>query len=149
VRRKVMSLRNLLSVVLGASLFMPPSSRAAVPLGTGFTYQGQLKQNGGPMNGTVHLRFSLWDAAGSGAPPVGGRQLGVSQLLANTPIANGLFTVALNDGGEFGANAFDGQARWLQVEICADPACASLSILSPRQPITATPYATFSAGPWN
>ena len=88
------------------------------PLGTAFTYQGQLKENGAPMDGTAHLRFSLWDAPGNGSPPVGGGQIGASHLLANVPVANGLFTVLLNAGGQFGANAFNGEARWLQVEVC-------------------------------
>jgi hypothetical protein len=36
------------------------------PLGTGFTYQGQLKNANGPVNDTCDFQFSLWDAAGSG-----------------------------------------------------------------------------------
>src|SRR5207302_3513133 len=72
-------------------------ARAQTPLGTGFTFQGQLKQNSAPMNGTVNLRFSLWDAPGSGSPPTGGNQVGGTQQLTNVPINNGLFTVTLND----------------------------------------------------
>ena len=34
-------------------------------------------------------------AAGSGVPPVGGSQVGASQLLTNVTITNGLFTVLL------------------------------------------------------
>lgn len=117
----------------------------AAPLGTGFTYQGRLDSSGGPVNGTANLRFSLWDAAGTGNPPVGGNQIGASQLLANVPVANGLFVVLLNDGGQFGANAFSGDARWLQIEVCADTGCGSLTILSPRQAVTASPY---TLGPW-
>lgn len=114
------------------------------PLGTAFTYQGQLKENGVPKDGPVHLRFSMWDAAGSGAPPTGGSQVGTSQLLANVPVTNGLFNALLNAGGQFGANAFDGQERWLQVEVCADAGCGSLSILAPRQLLTGVPQALFA-----
>jgi hypothetical protein len=64
---------------------------------------------------------------------------------------NGLFTVQLNGGGEFGANAFKGDARWLQIEVCSNPSCTAQTVLSPRQAITATPYALYSGGggnPW-
>src|SRR5262245_39206581 len=119
----------------------------AVPLGTGFSYQGQLILNGNPVNGPTTLRFSLWDAAGSGAPPVGGNQIGASQVLPSVSVTNGLFSVQLNDAGQFGPNAFAGEARWLQVEVCTDVLCSSTTPLAPRQPLLATPFALFS-GPW-
>jgi hypothetical protein len=114
---------------------------SAEPLGPGFTYQGQLKQNGSPVNGTTYLRFTVWDAL------AGGTQIGSSQT-ASVAVANGLFTVELNAGNEFGASAFDGGARWLQIEVCSGPGCPSSTLLHPRQPLTATPYSRFSAGPW-
>ncbi len=122
----------------------------SVPLGSTFTYQGQLIQGGTPVTGTVHLQFSLWDDPGSGAPPVGGNRIGASQVVINVPVSNGLFVVQLNETAQFGANAFNGDARWLQVEICPDGSCANPPIvtLSPRQPINPTPYATWSPGPW-
>ena len=115
----------------------------AAPLGTGFTYQGQLNQGGVPVNGNVNLRFGLYDAAISGA------NLGARQILTAVPVANGLFTVELNGSGQFGASAFNGEARWLEVEVCTDPACNSATVLSPRQALTATPYALTAAKPWN
>jgi hypothetical protein len=114
----------------------------AAPLGPGFTYQGQLNQNGAPVNGNVNLRFSLHDAA------TVGNQVGASQVLTVT-VTNGLFTALLNGSGEFGANAFNGDARWLQIEVCNNPACSSSTTLSPRQSLTAAPYATTAAKPWS
>lgn len=134
----------LRSFLMGIALLANASTTAAAPLGTTFTYQGQLKKDGILIDGTAHLRFSLWDAAGSGSPPVGGSQIGASQLLANVGVTNGLFTVPLNAGGQFGASAFNGEARWLQIEVCADAGCGTLSILSPRQPLTAAPHALFA-----
>jgi hypothetical protein len=139
--------KTLLPLICWTTLALLATSAAyAIPLGTGFTYQGQLNQSGSPVSGTAHLRFSLWDEAGSGVPPVGGNQIGASQLLANVPVTGGLFTVQLNGGGQFGPSAFNGDARWLQIEVCADPGCGGTpTVLSPRQPLTGTPY---SLGPW-
>lgn len=140
---------SIVRVVYLTTLTLAGPAIAQTPLGPGFTYQGEIQRNGTPVNGTIHLRFTLWDAAGSGQPPTGGNQLGVNQLLTDVPVSDGVFTVTLNAGGEFGGNVFDGNERWLQIEVCADPGCSSLSILSPRQPLTGTPYSlrTLSA-PW-
>lgn len=122
-----------------------PSLLHGAPLGPAFTYQGELSQGGVPVVGTVHLRFSLWDEAGSGTPPSGGTQIGTSDIVPNVPIAAGRFSVHVNAGGGFGPQAFGGQARWLQIELCADSACTSSTVLGPRQPMTGAPYAL---GPW-
>lgn len=132
-----MSCCAALSILIGGSAL-------AAPLGTGFTYQGQLYQSGTPVNGPTNLRFSLWDAPGSGSPPVGGTQIGTSQLLTSVPVTNGLFVVQVNDAGAFGPNGFKGGARWLQIEVCSDPACTTPTALSPRQPVTAAPYALYA-----
>jgi hypothetical protein len=102
-----------------------------------FTYQGQLKFAGNPASGTYDLSFTLWDNAGSGSPPVGGNQIGLPVSKPGVAIADGLFTVVLNEAGEFGATAFTGEARWLQVAVSGSP-------LSPRQPVTATPFAIYA-----
>lgn len=128
-----------------ASFLLIPALVGAAPLGPSFTYQGELTQSGTPVDGTVHLRFSLWDAPGTGVPPTGGTQIGASQVAANVPIQKGIFTALVNPGGEFGANAFNGDARWLQVEVCTDGTCSSATVLGPRQALTGAPYAL---GPW-
>ncbi|MFN8586849.1 MAG: hypothetical protein U0704_03530 [Candidatus Eisenbacteria bacterium] len=136
---------GLLFLFLAALLALRPDDGAAAALGRGFTYQGQLQQAGVPVTGNVSLRFSLWDDAGAGTPPSGGTQIGTTQSLANVAVGGGVFSVVLNSGDEFGAQAFGGDARWLQVEVCADSTCASTTVLGPRQPITGAPYAL---GPW-
>ena len=140
-----MSKLALSFLLLVAMIAMRPATATAAPLGRGFTYQGQLQQAGVPVEGTVTLRFSLWDAAGVGSPPSGGTQIGVTQTIANTTVTAGIFSVVLNSVGQFSSDAFNGDARWLQVEVCADSTCASTTVLGPRQPITGAPYAL---GPW-
>ncbi|MFN8586850.1 MAG: hypothetical protein U0704_03535 [Candidatus Eisenbacteria bacterium] len=134
-------LLSLLALLLAAS----PGAAAAAPLGHGFTYQGQLQQGGVPVNGTVSLSFSLWDAAGTGTPPGGGTQVGDTQRIANVAVTGGVFSVVLNAGDQFSNDAFNGQARWLQVAVCADSTCAAATVLGPRQLLTGAPYAL---GPW-
>ena len=105
---------------------------------TAFTYQGQLKDGGALAQGAYRLKFSLWDAAQNG------NQMGTSETESVT-VNNGLFTATLNAAGQFGENAFSGDARWLQIRICpSNPQTDCVTVgtdLSPRQPLTGTPYA--------
>lgn len=140
-----MSKRHSIHELLAALLLVVPGLAPATTLGHGFSYQGQLSRSGVPVQGNVALRFSLWDAAGSGDPPTGGNQVGTVQTLTSVPVSGGIFSVVLNAGNEFGSQAFNGEARWLQVEVCADTTCSAVTVLGPRQAITGAPYAL---GPW-
>ncbi len=113
----------------------PPKPKApTAQLGTGFTYQGQLKNNGVLVNGNCYLQFNLW---GSNpfyylvAGPVNGSPNPVT-------VTNGLFTVQI----DFGTGAFQGDARWLQtmVKCGSDSGFTTLSL----QPVAPAPYALFS-----
>lgn len=109
-------------------------------LGTGFTYQGQLKSSGSPVNGSCTFGIGLWDSAS------GGVQLGVTQTVTTT-VTNGLFTVALNDSAQFGGSAFSGSnARYLGIGV----KCGSESSLTSlgRQALTAAPYALYARNNW-
>jgi hypothetical protein len=122
---------SVLLILLGAE-----AARAQIPVGTAFTYQGELHDNNLPVNGSTDLAFSLWNAAGTGCPPVGGMQVGTTIPMTGVTVTDGLFTVVLNQAGEFGATAFAGSARWLQVSVGGTPLC-------PRQELTPTPYCLF------
>ncbi len=106
-------------------------SLGETPLGTAFTYQGQLKQGGAPVEDTADFEFTLWDAAGSGDPPTGGTQVGGVQAIDAVPVTAGLFTVTLNAGGEFGGNAFNGTPAGYRL-LCAVRRAAASSPRSPR-----------------
>jgi hypothetical protein len=125
------SLLNLTVVLL--TLFA--GSRAALAQGTAFTYQGELSDGAGLANGTYDFQFTVRDAA------AGGNAVGVSPLTATLPVSSGRFTVTLDPG----AAVFTGAARWLEIAVRTNGA-SLFTTLTPTQPITATPYATFAAG---
>ncbi len=105
-------------------------------LGSTFTYQGQLKRGGQVVTGNCDMAFRLH------AAEAGGSQLG-SAITTTVSITNGLVTVPLNGGGEFGSTAFTGDARWLGIRVrCSGD--ADYTDLG-RQPVTAAPYALHSA----
>lgn len=104
-------------------------------LGPTFTYQGRIKKDGNLVNGPCNMAFSLWDAATVGT------QQGTTQSISNINVSEGLFTVQLNDSGQFGTNAFNGQKRYLGISIQCPPS-APPTTLTPRQELTAAPYAT-------
>jgi hypothetical protein len=96
----------------------------AQSLGTGFTYQGFLKQNGTPANGSFTMTFQLFDAA-SGGNSVAGP---INPTPSPVPVTNGQFTVQL----DFGAAAYTGNKRWLAITVNG-------TTLAPRQELSATP----------
>src|SRR5437870_1197770 len=101
---------------------------------TAFTYQGRLTDGGTPANGNYDLQFALWDSASSGS------QIGSTQTVNIVPVSSGIFAVTL----DFGANAFPGANRFLEISARLSDA-SSFTLLSPRQPITSTPYAVRSS----
>jgi hypothetical protein len=121
-------MRSCLTIAAIALASFDPRANAQ---SAAFTYQGLLESSGQPYDGNANLVFRLFDV------PSGGSALG-TQTLGPVHVADGLFNVQLNASDQFGPSAFDGSARWLEVEING-------TALSPRQPITATPYARFAA----
>ena len=126
-----MKSRNL--IILAALLGSAGTFATAAPLGTAFTYQGRLTDGTNTPSGLYDFSFTLWDAAS------GPNQLGSAWNTNAVPVTNGLFAVTLDFG-----NAFDGNARWLAVSVKTN-AASSFSALTPRQPLTPTPYALFAS----
>ncbi len=135
-------------ITLLAAFASAQAALLAEPLPTVFTYQGQLKSDGMAQNSTADLEFSLWDSADTDCSTPDGSQIGATQTIANVTLTDGLFTVELNSGGEFGADPFDGSARWLQIAVRSPAGSGAFTTLCPRQPLAAAPYALFSTKPW-
>jgi hypothetical protein len=110
------------------------SIEAATALGTSFTYQGRLTDAGSPANGVYDLRFILYDAETAGAA------VGSTQSKEDVAVTNGLFSVDL----DFGAAAFNGDARWVEIAVRPGSSSGTHTVLSPRQPVSPTPYALFA-----
>ncbi len=110
------------------------SQAGAAPTDTHFTYQGQLKKAGAPLAGSADLIFTLWDSAAAGS------QVGSTLTVTNIQVLNGLVTVDL----DFGPNSFNGEGRWLQIQVRNPTATGTYTTLSPRQPILPTPYALYA-----
>lgn len=141
---RIVVLANVL--ILGALVAQPAVGQT--PLGTGFTYQGKLDDDGMPADGLHDMQFQLFTLASGGTP------VGSTVCVDGVDVVDGLFTVSLDFG-----SAYDGNQRFLEVSVRADGTPANCgggtyTMLSPRQPLTAMPYALYaltgpgSGGPW-
>jgi hypothetical protein len=131
VRTSAPAPRGLLAIAALVLALAP--AWAQTPLGTALTYQGRLKDAGAPADGSYDLSFTLYDAAAGGSP-VG------SDTADDWPVAAGLFTVWL----DFGAGAFNGQARWLEIGVRPWDSVGPYTTLTPRQELTPTPYGLYA-----
>ncbi len=110
------------------------SAAAQTPLGTEFTYQGQLNESGVLADGDYDFVFRLYDA------DTGGMQIGSDFPVDDWPVSDGLFTVQV----DFGDSAFNSEARWLEVAVRPWDSNDPHTVLSPRQPVTAAPVALYA-----
>jgi len=102
------------------------------PVGSSFTYQGQLKVSGVPANGQFDFVFKLYDASAAGV------QVGSTITQENVVVSNGLFTTKL----DFGAGSFGSGARWLDIAVRPGASTGAVTLLAPRQELTPAPYAS-------
>jgi hypothetical protein len=141
---RALALAATLALLLAAPLSpllttgLGPGSAVAAPLSTEFTYQGQLLLNGVSSTGLYDLRLTLWDALTLGT------QIGSQVTLSGVAVTNGLFTTTLNFTDPA---AFNGSDRWMQIAV-ATAGSGTFTTLSPRQKVTAAPYALFASKPW-
>lgn len=116
-----------LSFLLLITLF----AAIATPCGaaTTFTYQGELTNSAVLANGNYDFRFILYSA------DLGGMQIGPIVTRNSVVVSQGVFTVPLDFGAEFGS-----EERYL--EIAVKPAGGpTYTLLSPRQALTPATHA--------
>lgn len=134
MKKKSIFTNSILGVVLITTMGIIGS---AAPIGTAFTYQGRLIDDGKTADGLYDIEFELYDAEDDGS------QVGSAIDINEADVIDGYFTVQL----DFGPGVFDGDARWLKIAVRPgeqnDPNV--YTTLSPRQEITPTPYALYAA----
>lgn len=108
------------------------------PVETAFAYQGQLKDGGVPPTGEYDMCFSLFNATSGGTHVAGPLCFDGGGDRPPVEVVNGLFHVPLDFG-----EVFDGTALWLHVDV-RPHAIGNYAQLTPRQPITATPFALYA-----
>lgn len=127
----------VMRAIAGSVACLAGAVLAAVPGGTtSFTYQGQLKQSGVPVNDTCDVTGTLWDAATIGSSVAG------PQTVPSVEVVNGLFTAVF----DFGAGVFIGAAPWLEIAVRCPAGGGNFMTLAPRQPVTAAPYSIQTRG---
>ena len=104
-----------------------------------FTYQGRLTDNNLAAVGTYEMQFRVFDAAVAGNQLPVGTPVTLNFTVAGTnpvTVSNGAFTVQLN----FGSGVFTGADRWLEISVRKPSDPPGFTLLTPRQPITSSPY---------
>lgn len=98
---------------------------------TAFNFQGRLNDGANPANGSVEMQFRLFDIFS------GGSQIGTTVSKPNVVVINGIFSTQL----DFGAAAFDGSTRFVEIGVRPAGSTNGFTTLNPRQEILSTPYA--------
>jgi len=121
----------LIGILIGVSVGFaaPDGAPLQAPVGTAFTYQGYITDTGNPANGSYNLAFKLYNDASAGT------QVGSTVTKNAVTVSEGYFTVELDFG-----DWFDGTALWLEIGV-QGPGDPGFTVLSPRQPLSPTPYA--------
>lgn len=106
---------------------------------TAFNFQGRLNDGANPANGRYDLQFILYDAL------VGGNQIGPILTKPNLTLINGVFSTQL----DFGAAAFAGGDRFLEIQLRPNGSTNAYVILGARQQILSVPYSVKSLNATN
>jgi hypothetical protein len=124
---------DLIISYLSAFIWMIILAGGGAAQTTAFTYQGKLTDAGTPATGTYDMQFKLFDTATVGT----GTQQGATVINQTVQVVAGNFIMNL----DFGTNVFTGAARFLEISVRPAGNTNPYTILAPRQPITASPYA--------
>lgn len=118
-------------LTLVAILFVAAHA-AAAPVGTSFSYQGQLIKSGSPYQGNADGTFRLFN------DPNAGSQVGSTITVTSMAVTGGLFTTELDFG-----SVFTGTALWLDVQVRTPPD-PGFTALTPRIRLSGSPFAMYA-----
>jgi hypothetical protein len=130
--RRIVPLAALcLAALAGATAAM-----AQTPVGTAFTYQGQLKVNGAIYTGSADFNFRVFDAQ------TAGNLIRIGNTVNNAQVAGGVFTVDVDVADvPFTTN----QARWLEIGV-RSPSGNGPFVVLPRVRLAPTPFSLATRG---
>jgi len=120
---------KIVRICLLFSILMLLALPAFSQIGTTFTYQGRLYDSGLPASGSYQLRITPFTEA------EGGSALAAPVTTEVLTVTEGVFTVQL----DFGPAVFLDGPVWLEIEV--DSPTTDFVLLTPRQPVTPTPFA--------
>jgi hypothetical protein len=121
----------VLGGLLAATTTLKPG--LAAPLGTAFTYQGRLDQNGQPATGLYQMTFWVYAASSGGSPLA-------SNTVPSVGVTSGLFSTDV----DLGPYVFAGDERWLAITVATNGS-SSFVLLQPRTRIAPTPNAIYAS----
>ncbi len=116
--------------MMSVAVLVASAGAAHAQMSTAFTYQGRLTANGQPANGVYDISFVLYTSA------AGLFSVGDPWVVQDVQVTDGLFTTTV----DFGTN-FLGDDRWMSINIRPGAQTGAFTPLSPRQRVTAAPYA--------
>ncbi len=96
-----------------------------------FSHQGNLPREVTPATDTFEMEVKLFDAA------TGGTQIGATNSISEVEVKTRAFTVWL----DFGAAAFPGADRFIEVSVRRSGSSQPFTVVEPRTPILSVPYA--------
>ena len=106
------------------------SAGVQAAVGTAFTYQGRLTDNGNPASGMYDFVFELYDAE------VDGAQIGDTISREDVEVTDGYFSLQLDFG-----RVFMKDLRYLQIGMRPGGSAQTYVTLTPRRPIMSYPVA--------
>jgi len=129
MKTKKNTVKLKIQLMMLSSLFIQSLVYAA-SVGTAFTYQGQLLDQGQPANQEYDITIQAFHQEFGGVVQKEAEFLDVT-------VTDGLFTIPQVD---FGDSLFDGSEVWLELSVRVAGA-GSYDVLQPRQRVSAAPYA--------
>lgn len=132
--------KTLIGLAASLALAAGSSSALAAPLGTAFTYQGQLKNSGAVVNSPTDMQFSLWNDPVLSAPA---NQVGSTITQTNVTVNNGLFTTNI----DFGVGPYTSdQGLWLQIAVRNPAGSGMYQPMGARQKLAPAPFSLATRG---